>query len=230
MGLVKHDPMISRRYRGRSVRGFGLLDLLVGVVIFALVFTTAARFVLTLSDASETALARSQVRREATQLRNALRDELLSASLCEDSRIDHPVLSVNDGSSGIPENQHSLIFRADLDGDGDPGLIGWRFHDGALERAAIDPGGCAGLDATDLNGEWDVISDAASLPEDGFAYFVRPLRDGTFYEHVGSCAGYESVRCEFDALRIHVVVDFGDAGPVLVDETVQVPSAGARGT
>lgn len=223
--------------RRRSARGFSMFDAAIGALLFALLFTVIARFVLALGDTAEGSLSRANVRRQLDTANALLDADLSAAAACGDSRYATPVVQINAVATTSADTDGlgdgTVLFTTDVDADGNLDLVGWRVRDNSLQRrehlytVAGDGSATCPADGLDFDesDDWKPIATGVRAAPDSDAYFAG-IADGQRLAVSGICSDTEvALSCGFDSLAVQFASDGGDtdAGPVLFDRTYSIP-------
>jgi prepilin-type N-terminal cleavage/methylation domain-containing protein len=120
------------RRRGNRRRGYTIIELMVAAVLGAVVVIVGLRWAGTISEIALAAVRVGESRTASVAV-DRIGDDLASVRHCESFGRDAVVRSMTPSS---------ITFIADVDADGNPEAVWWRFQDGKLQRSvnALDAG------------------------------------------------------------------------------------------
>ena len=217
-------------------RGFSLIDVAIGVTLFAALFAAGLTFLMSLNNSAETSFARSQLRGQVNSARSALEADLGQAQSCAGGRVAAVFAEFGD-DAGMGD--HAFAVWVDADSDGKVDLVGWRVEGERLQRAVkrnTDPNpeptaGCEALLSGGFStGAWRNVLGGVRMIDEPNATYFQGVRDGYPAYYRGSCAGAAGTECHFDDVRVRLVAEPSDAaGPARVDETFRVGASPLNG-
>lgn len=223
-------PLIGPR------RGFSLIDVAVGVTLFAALFAVGLSFLMSLNSSAETSFARSQLRGQLNSARAALEADLGQAQSCHGGRVSAPFSEFGHGAGA---GNDSMVVWVDANRDGKIDLVGWRVAGERLQRAvklntdtSADPtAGCAALLSGGFTSSaWKNVLGGVRLPDEPNATFLQGVDGGNPAYYRGSCAGAAAVNCSFDGVRVRLIAEPSTAaGPARIDTTFRVGASPHNG-